>query len=111
MRVNFPFDSMGLLETTASDLAWSTAMAFLHLQASFPDRPNPVPVEPRKRKMMVLKFPEKEGALQPSLSLTKNLQGEWKEMDAQELGEGAVLEDFGRCSMVVLELVDSLRAV
>lgn len=114
MRVNFPFDFHGLLDTWAADLANSAVSGLLHLQATFPDRENPTPIDPQGKVPMVLKFPDTDGALQPTTPLEYQLSGHWEIIDAEkleDLGAGAVQEVHGRCSFVVLELVDSLRAV
>lgn len=109
MRTNWPFDSLGLLHTPVSDLAWSAAKAFLQLQGQFPERENPAPIDPKGRMNMVLRVPGRDDALRPELSLHSQLKGQWSDMDVDELGEEGVIELYSRCSFVVLELVDSLE--
>lgn len=114
MRINFPFDFQGLLDTWPTELATSAVHGMLMLQMNFPDRPNPQPIDGRGKVPMVLKFLESDGALSPTTPLEYQLSGKWEIVDAEriaELGVDAVQEEHGRCSFVVLELVDSLRAI
>jgi hypothetical protein len=114
MRVNFPFDWQGLVDTWPTELANSAVSALLMLQMNFPDRENPNPIDPRGKVPMVLKLQDSDGALNPVSPLEYQLSGKWSIIDAEklaDLGAGGVQEVHGRCSFVVLELVDSLRAV
>lgn len=114
MRINFPFDFEGLLSTWPTELATSAVHGMLMLQMNFPDRPNSQPIDPRGKIPLVLKLPESDGALNPTSPLEYQLNGKWEIVDAEriaELGVEAVQEEHGRCSFVVLDLVDSLRAI
>lgn len=114
MRVNFPFDFQGLVDTWPPELANSAVHGLLMLQMNFPDRENPNPIDGRGKVPMVLKLLDSDGALHPTTPLEYQLVGKWQIVDAEklaDLGAGGVQEVHGRCSFVVLELVDSLRAV
>lgn len=114
MRVNFPFDFQGLVDTWPPELANSAVHGLLMLQMNFPDRENPNPIDGRGKVPMVLKLLDSDGALHPTTPLEYQLVGKWQIVDAEklaDLGAGGVQEVHGRCSFVVLELVDSLRAI
>lgn len=114
MRINFPFDFQGLIDTWPTELASSAVIGFLNLQLQYPDRENPKPINPVGKIPMVLKRENTDGALMPTSPLEYQLSGHWETIDADriaELGVDGVQEVHGRCSFLVLELVDSLRAI
>lgn len=114
MRVNFPFSNQGLKETDPSMLAHSAVAGLIRLQFAFTDRDNPDPIDVLGKVPIVLKLPDRDGSLQPDLSLERQLEGKWEVIDAEkivDLGVGGVQEIHGRCSFVILELVESLRAI
>lgn len=114
MRVNFPFSKQGIKETDPGMLAHSAVSGLVRLQFQFPDRENPNPIDVLGKVPIVLKLPDRDGPLQPDLSLERQLEGKWEMVDAEkikDLGVDAVQEIHGRCSFVILELVESLRAI
>lgn len=113
MRINYPFSKRGLKETDPLMVAHDAVAGMLRLQLAYPDRENPKPIDPWSKIPIVLKLPDRDDALHPEISLERQLEGKWQIVDAEkikDLGEGAIHEMHGRCSFLVLELVDSLHA-
>ena len=115
MRINFPFNKRGLRETDPAALAHSSVSGMLRLQLAWAGKREVTePIDMLGKIPIVLKLPDRDGSMQPDISLERQLEGRWQELDVEkikDLGEGAIHEMHGRCSFVVLDLVDSLRAV
>lgn len=108
-RVNWPLTHYGLLEDP-TDLARGSALALVQLQMAYPQMADR-PINLGSKVPLVLKLPDRDGALQPDIALGIQLDGQWKVIDTEELGEEGLTEVMSKAHFVVLELVESIRAI
>lgn len=108
-RLNYRITLWELISNEVYQMAWRVVMDLIRLQRQFPDRG--INIDEEGHREMALKLPERDKPLTGFLSLRTALEGQWQEMDAQQLGESqnGLDASIARARVVILDLIDYRR--
>lgn len=108
-RLNYKITIWEMISTDVYGMAWRVAKDFIHVQNQKPEMG--VLIDESGHRELALKLPERDRPLAGFLTLRTALEGQWKEMDAMEIGEdrGGLSPDMSRARVVILDLIEYRR--